>query len=64
MKFESRSQAEQFARMETNSTHRKHAAVPGRWQGPDLEWHDCWTVVLAIKEKRYGQCFRKEKNGV
>ena len=52
MKFESRAQAEQFARMETNSTHRKHAAVPGRWQGPDLEWHDCWTVILVVKERR------------
>jgi hypothetical protein len=51
MKFATKREGELFARMETNQTHRKHKARPARWQGPDLVWHDCWTVVLVTKRR-------------
>ena len=50
MKFNTKAEAVRFAKAETNRTHWKHKAVPARWQGPDLEWHDCWTVILAVKQ--------------
>ena len=56
MKFDTKKQAEQFARLETNRTHRKHEARPARWQDVDSVWHDCWTVVLVTKkEVRHGK---------